>query len=216
MHSSILFHPQRRPLACLSLALALAFGACGSAAWAQQAETRPITFDISAGPLDEVLLDISRQTGVPISFSQDLVQGKRSPAIRGALGGQQAVDKALQGSGLEAQHSEQGLTIRNAPASAKASPKVSAVAPVRAADPQLEKVTVTGSRIARGQSDGATPVNVITHEEMEARGYRNVYDALATQTQNTGMTQGEDYGNTFQPAASASTCGGWGPTTRWC
>ena len=39
--------------------------------------------------------------------------------------------------------------------------------------------------------------------EMEARGYKNVYDALATQTQNTGMTQGEDYGNTWQPAASA-------------
>ncbi|WP_246888885.1 STN domain-containing protein, partial [Pseudomonas chlororaphis] len=120
MHSSILFHPPRRPLACLSLALVLAFGTCGSSAWGQQTDARQITFDISAGPLDEVLLDISRQSGVPISFSQDLVQGKRSPAIRGALGGQQAVDKALQGSGLEAQHSEQGLTIRNAPASAKA------------------------------------------------------------------------------------------------
>ncbi|AZD80364.1 TonB-dependent receptor [Pseudomonas chlororaphis] len=216
MHSSILSNPPRRPLARLSLALALALGAYGSAAWAQQAKTqqtepRQITFDISAGPLDEVLLDISRQSGVPISFSQDLVQGKRSPAIRGALGGRQAVDRALQGTGLEAQYSEQGLTIRNAPASAKAGPKASSGAPVRAADPQLEKVTVTGSRIARAQSDGATPVNVITHEEMEARGYRNVYDALATQTQNTGMTQGEDYGNTFQPAASALNLRGLGP-----
>src|SRR5689334_13224184 len=103
MHSSILSNPPRRPLARLSLALALALGTYGSAVLAQQTEPRQITFDISAGPLDEVLLDISRQSGVPISFSQDLVQGKRSPAIRGALGGQQAVDRALQGTGLEAQ-----------------------------------------------------------------------------------------------------------------
>lgn len=46
---------------------------------------------------------------------------------------------------------------------------------------------------------------------MEARGYKNVYDALATQTQNTGMTQGEDYGNTWQPAASALNLRGLGP-----
>ncbi|MSE24892.1 TonB-dependent receptor plug domain-containing protein, partial [Lactobacillus curvatus] len=31
------------------------------------------------------------------------------------------------------------------------------------------------------------------------------------QTQNTGMTQGEDYGNTFQPAASALNLRGLGP-----
>ncbi|OLF53347.1 hypothetical protein BTN82_17880 [Pseudomonas chlororaphis] len=216
MSSSNVFTLSRRPLVRLSLALALAVGVQGGASGAPPAGAQQLAFDIAAGPLDEVLLDISRKSGVPISFSQSLVQDKRSPAIRGVLGGRQAVDQALRGSGLEAQHSEQGLTIRKAAASAKASPPVGVAPSARAPEQQLAKVTVTGSRIARAQSDGATPVNVITHQEMEARGYRDVYDALATQTQNTGMTQGEDYGNTFQPAASALNLRGWGPTTHWC
>lgn len=197
----------KQQLPRLTLAAALALGICPSLSWAQDSSSHVFTFDIANGPLDEVLLDISRQTGVPISFSQNLVQGKRSAAIRGTLGSQQAVEKALQGSGLEVDHSEQGLTVHQASATAK----VTAVAPASNADYRMEKVTVTGSRIARAQSDGATPVNVITHEEMEARGYKNVYDALATQTQNTGMTQGEDYGNTWQPAASALNLRGLGP-----
>lgn len=79
------------------------------------------------------------------------------------------------------------------------------------ADQQLGTVTVTGSRIARSQVEGPSPVNVISGQELEARGYRNVYEALATQTQNTGFTQGEDFGNTFTPAASALDLRGLGP-----
>ncbi|MCW2487481.1 TonB-dependent receptor [Candidatus Symbiopectobacterium sp. NZEC127] len=78
-------------------------------------------------------------------------------------------------------------------------------------DQNLNKITVTGSRIPRAQAEGPSPVTVITGEEMKARGYRNVYDAIATQTQNTGMTQGEDYGNTWQPAANALNLRGLGP-----
>jgi len=172
----------KQQLPRLTLAAALVIGLCPALTLAADAASPVFTFDIANGPLDEVLLDISRQTGVPISFSQNLVQGKRSAAIRGALGSQQAVEKALQGSGLQVDHSEQGLTVHQAPVAAKVS---AAAAPASSADYRMEKVTVTGSRIARSQTDGATPVNVITHEEMEARGYKNVYDALATQTQNT-------------------------------
>lgn len=78
-------------------------------------------------------------------------------------------------------------------------------------DQNLGKITVTGSRIPRAQTEGPSPVTVITGDEMNARGYRNVYDALATQTQNTGMSQGEDYGNTWQPAANALNLRGLGP-----
>ncbi len=199
-------HAFKQQLPRLTLAAVLAMGICPPLVLAQEPAQKVFTFDIASGPLDEVLLDISRQTGVMISFSQPLVQGKRSGAIRGALDSQQAVGKALQGSGLQVDDSEQGLTVRAAPIKSNDSPPVQT-----SADYRMEKVTVTGSRIARAQTDGATPVNVITHEEMEAKGYRNVYDALASQTQNTGMSQGEDYGNTWQPAASALNLRGLGP-----
>ena len=52
---------------------------------------------------------------------------------------------------------------------------------------------------------------MISSEEIQNRGYRNVFEALQTQTQNTGMTQGRDYGNTWQPAANALNLRDLGP-----
>lgn len=75
----------------------------------------------------------------------------------------------------------------------------------------LGTVTVTGSRIPRAQKEGPTSVTVITAQDMEDKGYRNVYDALNQQTQNTGFTQGADYGNTFTPSANAINLRGLGP-----
>ncbi len=75
----------------------------------------------------------------------------------------------------------------------------------------LGTVVVTGSRIPRADKEGATGVTVITGKELEEKGYRNVYDAISQQTQNTGFTQGADYGNTFTPAADTISLRGLGP-----
>ncbi|MFC4762199.1 TonB-dependent receptor plug domain-containing protein [Dyella koreensis] len=75
----------------------------------------------------------------------------------------------------------------------------------------LEQVTVTGSRIPRVDVEGPTPVITISASDIEARGFRSVYDALNALTQNTGMTQGEDFGNTFTPAANTINLRGLGP-----
>ncbi|MEX3605446.1 MAG: TonB-dependent receptor [Burkholderia sp.] len=69
---------------------------------------------------------------------------------------------------------------------------------------------VTGSRIPRSEKEGNTSVTVITRKDLETRGYRNVYDALQSQAQNTGFSQGADYGNTFTAAANAINLRGLG------
>ena len=74
-----------------------------------------------------------------------------------------------------------------------------------------DQILVTGSRIPRASKEGPTSVTVITSQDMERQGYRNVYDALNQQTQNTGFTQGADFGNTFTPAANAVSLRGLGP-----
>jgi len=75
----------------------------------------------------------------------------------------------------------------------------------------LPGVQVTGSRLLRVQTEGPTPVTVIKATDLERLGYRNVFDALSGLTQNTGFTQGEDFGNTFTPAANAISLRGLGP-----
>ena len=86
---------------------------------------------------------------------------------------------------------------------------VPAAADAPAATPQA--VVVTGSRIARASLEGPSAVTVITGEDITRQGYRNVFDALSNQVQNSGFTQGADFGNTFTPSANAISLRGLGP-----
>ncbi|TFW30660.1 TonB-dependent receptor [Duganella callida] len=72
-------------------------------------------------------------------------------------------------------------------------------------------VVITGSRIPRASLEGPSAVTVLTADDLEKQGFRNVFDALSNQTQNSGFTQGADYGNTFTPSANAISLRGLGP-----
>ena len=114
---------------------------------------------------------------------------------------------------VAAQEAASGAAAVAAPPNA-ASPSAPArgeAATQKPATASLKAFVVTGSRIPRSEKEGATPVTVITGQELESKGYRNVFDALQSQTQNTGFTQGADYGNTFTPAANALSLRGLGP-----
>lgn len=98
--------PGRLLLAAASLAIGAtllgqsAFAATPAAVSASQQQA--FAFDLAAGPLDQTLLSISRQSGLSISFQQDLVQGLSSAAVRGRFSTEQALQRALRGSGLDA------------------------------------------------------------------------------------------------------------------
>jgi iron complex outermembrane recepter protein len=79
------------------------------------------------------------------------------------------------------------------------------------ASPDISEVVVTGTRIRQPIDQGTTSVTVITGQQLESQGYRNVFDALNNLPQNTGFTQGADFGNTFTPAANAISLRGLGP-----
>lgn len=72
-------------------------------------------------------------------------------------------------------------------------------------------VVVTGSRIPRASLEGPSSVTILTGDEITKQGYKNVFDALNNQVQNSGFTQGEDYGNTFTPSANTISLRGLGP-----
>lgn len=82
---------------------------------------------------------------------------------------------------------------------------------VLADTPPPQAVVVTGSRIPRASLEGPAPVTIITAEDITRQGYKNVYDALNNSVQNSGFTQGEDFGNTFTPSANTISLRGLGP-----
>jgi len=76
---------------------------------------------------------------------------------------------------------------------------------------QLEQITVTGSRIPRAQVEGPAPVTVIKGADIDAGGFRSVFDILSQISQNTGSVQGEDFGSTFTQAGNFLNLRGLGP-----
>src|SRR5690606_19941543 len=88
-----------------------------------------------------------------------------------------------------------------------------ATAPAQASEEttELDRVTVTGSRIKRAEIEGPAPVTIITADDLEQQGFSTVYDALTTRTQFAGPIQNELTQHGFTPNASFLTLRGLGP-----
>lgn len=84
--------------------------------------------------------------------------------------------------------------------------------PVMAADDgaDLERIEVTGSRIKRTDMESASPLVVISSEDIASQGFNSTQDVLDSLTQNSGgsLTQQESFG--FTPAASGVNLRGAG------
>ena len=65
----------------------------------------------------------------------------------------------------------------------------------------LNTVTVTGSLIPQSQIETANPVITITAQEMQQKGFSNVYDALRAQPLSTGAVQDSTFSAGFTPGA---------------
>ena len=76
---------------------------------------------------------------------------------------------------------------------------------------ELDTITVTGSLIPQAQKETASPVTVITAEEIERQGFRNVYDALRSQPLATGAVQDNQFSGGFTAGASTISLLGLAP-----
>jgi len=78
---------------------------------------------------------------------------------------------------------------------------------------ELDRVSVTGSLIPRSEKETASPVIKITGKELQAEGFRNVYDALKTVSVSTGSTQDSQVASvgSFTPGATTISLFGLDP-----
>lgn len=86
-----------------NLSAAVALATLSTSALAQD-----LSFNLPAGPLASTLNAIAGQSGQIISLEPALVQGKRAPAVIGQMPAEQALQKALAGSGLQLRVTGQG------------------------------------------------------------------------------------------------------------
>jgi len=154
---------------------------------AAAASTR--SYNIPAGPLNVVLTRFLSESGVLLSGSTELAQGKQSPGVQGSLTPDAALAALLAGTGLQAVPDAQGRYVLR-------------VAPVvtRRGEAQLATVTVTADAeresawgpvkgyVAKRSATGTktdTPIietpqsiSVVGRDEIEARGVSDSRGAL--------------------------------------
>ena len=77
---------------------------------------------------------------------------------------------------------------------------------------KLQKVVVTGSRIKRTDLSGALPLLVITKEDIDAGGLRNITEALQAVPAANAFNQNEQNTNLFTPNANSLNLRNIGPS----
>ena len=199
-------------------------------AGADAAQARSV--DIPAGPLGDVLLEISTLYGVNIIASELVVTGKSAPSIAGSLAPEDALALALEGSGLEAKPESAGgyvivsiKTPTSTPTAREPEPE-----PVRA----VEVIVVTGTKQNRSIQETTSSVDIFDIGRMDNEALFTLNDVLSRSANtsvvgnnindisirgiNRNGTDGAGQGqaiNVFVDGAPVSAAGLEGINTLW-
>jgi iron complex outermembrane receptor protein len=144
-------------------------------------------YRIPAGPLDEALTRFGRASGLLLSFTQDQVQGLRSPGLQGRLTQAQALDRLLAGTGLMAQRSAQGaVLLRKAPAPVAPTAGTAALSTVTvSSQAYAAEALYAGSGRAASTKLGSTlmetprSISIVSQEQIKTQAPKSIEQALS-------------------------------------
>jgi len=190
-------------LAPLVVALSLALGGASASATAQTAESnRQIELNIASQPLSSALNQVVRAANLQLLATPALLEGRTAQALQGSYTAEEAFRRLLSGTGIGYRFVDAN-TVALHDLNASAAPTVgrepmgartqSVTGPDAAVT--LERVTVTGSNIRTmtAAEEGPAPVAVITQQEMQLLGYKDIKDVLRFDAAFTGWSETEGY-----------------------
>lgn len=99
------------------------------------------------------------------------------------------------------------FSMASAPAFAQTTDQTKTTDQTPAPATELDRITVTGSRIPRVEVEGPTPITVLTRKDLEVKGDLSVADVLRSSTFNSFGSFREASGNTAQSQAVISLRG---------
>ena len=175
-------HPPRMLAVCLGLAIATLAPLPAAAQQATVNLQQVRAYTLPAGPLTTALNRLAGETGVFLAAAGELTAGRRSPGLGGSYTLPQALDRLLEGSGLEWRiDGDRIILLPGSPAHPVASPAAAT------ATSTLPTLQVEGSYLARNSTATGlnlalreTPqsVSVITSAMMEDRRIENFADIV--------------------------------------
>lgn len=171
--------PLRRSVA---VALALMFGMACAVAHGQGATRH---YQLPAGTLDQSLRALARSGNIQLLYPPELTAHRRAGPLEGDFTPADALAELLRGSGLEAQRVTADTFVLRLPAArtAPALPVGRALpaVPLQNVPVPLLPVEVTGTHLRRTEVETASPLTVITRQQIERSGYQTLFELLRAQ-----------------------------------
>ncbi|EJM60032.1 TonB-dependent siderophore receptor [Pseudomonas sp. GM50] len=179
-----------RPLALALPAAFLSFSApfaqADTTGASEQSSPRTRHYAIAAGPLASVLNRFAEQSGVFLAGHNDLAAGKRSPGLDGDYTDSQALQRLLQGSGLQANPQGNGGYVLQAVPASQGALELDAT---NISGQGLGATTEDTHSYTTGSTSSATglplslretpqSVTVITRQQMDDQGSTSIADPL--------------------------------------
>lgn len=192
---------------CRSVLFTALFLSAPTLAWAQQSAA--IEFDIPAQPLSSALKTFAERTGTQLLYRADVVENVTANPVRGTTDSRLALERLLEGTGLEAVYSDgNAATIRP-----RSSPRTEGGdSGERPQDPAagkptastLETVVVTGTRIRGGETP--SPVITLGAADFREQGFTDLGAVIRSIPQNFrgGQNPGVAVGAETGPAGVAN------------
>jgi iron complex outermembrane recepter protein len=158
------------------------------------------SYSIPAGDLKAALQAFARQSSRDLLFDSTLVAGKRTRGYSGRSTAHAALNRVLENSGLTVRIASTGALVvvtaslaaqdaaRLAPPPAQAMPQAAGVADAPAVPEPAQEIVVTGTRVLRDGYQAATPVSVITAEQLQTNAGTNLFDYVNTLPALAGST----------------------------
>ncbi|GEC17403.1 TonB-dependent siderophore receptor [Nitrobacter winogradskyi] len=155
----------------------------------QAVTSQPVNFSIPAQPLSSAINAFIRATGWQISYSSQLVHGKTSVAVIGAMPPSSALQRLVVGTGLSVRIGGPGSAALVGAADAAVAPVAGAIS-LDTIDVQgatrpgrtegTESYTTSQSSFGKGQTLRELPqtVTVMTHQRMRDQGLRTLDDVM--------------------------------------
>lgn len=195
----------------------IALGAMAAAIFAgpaAQAQLPTQAYSIGSQPLNDALKSFARQAGIQILFSQEDVAGMHSAPLNGKFTVDVALSQLLDSSGLSAVTAGPNIIVipraqpmlhkiaqTEAPSAGPGRVEEAVPAPVaEASPPPSDDIIVTGTLIR--QSTLPSPINIISTENLAARGITNASELVRILPANAGSEAQVDQLN--QPLTSGT------------
>jgi len=167
-------------------------------------------YDITGLALDDALNVVASRSHVQIIFDAKLLGGRRAANLVGRFSVSEALQKLLDGSGLEAvpvNADTYAIKRSKKPSRKLQSPKAPATKPDDPDSVELSGIVVRGDQERISNLESTYPVTTIDREQIEASGYTTLFDLLRSQPGVQVANLPETMASSSQSAFTAGASG---------